>query len=56
MNGWHIEYNPKPIPNRGHDYNYWHDDEDGTGMYSGTAASVAEAEDQIAEDDGDQQQ
>lgn len=24
--GWHIQYNPKPIPSRSHDFDIWHDD------------------------------
>jgi hypothetical protein len=24
--GWHIKYNPKPIPDRSHDFDVWHDD------------------------------
>ena len=35
--GWHIEYNPKPI--RGLDWDYWHDDHDGENGLSGTGSS-----------------
>lgn len=50
--GWHIELNVKPIPDRRHDYDFWHDDYDGAdggnGLY-GTAESVIDAMEQIAE-------
>lgn len=25
---WHVKYNPKPIPDRRWDWDYWHDDYD----------------------------
>jgi len=37
--GWHIQYNPKPIPLRGHDWDYWHDEVDNDSRLTGTAAS-----------------
>lgn len=50
--GWHIEKNMKPIPDRRHDYDFWHDDYDGcdggNGL-AGTASSVEDAERQIEE-------
>ena len=47
--GWHIEYNPKPIPDRSHDYDFWHDDvDDGNGL-CGTARSIANARRKIEE-------
>lgn len=49
MNGWHIEYNPKPIPCRDFDWDFWHDDYDGTNGLCGTAESEAEARQQIEE-------
>lgn len=45
--GWHIEKNIKPIPDRNHDFDFWHDDLDiGNGL-SGTASSVEDAKQQI---------
>jgi hypothetical protein len=53
MDGWHIHYNPKPIPNRRHDWDYWHDDcDDGNGLH-GTAASRQDAEMAIVEAEED---
>lgn len=49
VNGWHIEYNPKPIPCRDFDWDFWHDDYDGTNGLCGTAESEAEARQQIEE-------
>ena len=50
--GWHIEKNMKPIPDRRHDYDFWHDDydgaDDGNGL-CGTAGSIVDAMEQIAE-------
>lgn len=44
---WRIQYNPKPIPDRRNDWDYWKDgDEEAT---SGTAASVADALAEIEE-------
>lgn len=42
--GWHIDYNPKPIPDRRHDYDVTHRDYDGpeSNLYF-TAASIKEA-------------
>ena len=51
-NGWHIEYDPKPIPISSHDYNYYHDDYDGAdggNGLAGTASSVDDAMNQIME-------
>jgi hypothetical protein len=53
MDGWHIHYNPKPIPDRRHDWDYWHDDcDDGNGLH-GTAASRQDAEMAIVEAEED---
>lgn len=41
--GWHIQYNPKPIPLRGHDWDYWHDEVDNDSRLTGTAGSEEEA-------------
>lgn len=41
--GYTIEYNPKPIPLRGYDYDYWCDDEE----LGGCAASVEQAKAEI---------
>lgn len=47
--GWHVAYNPKPIPDRSHDYDFWHDDHDGENGLCGTASSLDDAIDQIKE-------
>ena len=51
--GWHIEKNLKPIPDRRHDYDFWHDDcdadIDGSNGLAGTAANFDDAAKQIAE-------
>jgi hypothetical protein len=50
--GWHIEYNLKPIPDRRHDYDFWHEDYDGVkdgNHLAGTAESIPDAMDQITE-------
>lgn len=52
IDGWHIEYDPKPIPDRSHDYNYWHDEHDGAidgNHLCGTAGSVEDALEEINE-------
>lgn len=41
--GWHIQYNSKPIPLRGHDWDYWHDEVDNDSRLTGTAGSEEEA-------------
>lgn len=50
---WHIEYVPKPIPDRRHDFDFWHDDYDGApdsgDNRCGTAESVEDALEQIRE-------
>ena len=43
--GWHIQYNPKPIPDRNHDYDFWHDDKE----IAWSAPSVQDAIEQINE-------
>lgn len=45
--GWHIEKNLKPIPIRSHDYDFWHDDYDGTDGGNGLAGTAANVEDAI---------
>jgi hypothetical protein len=50
--GWHIEKNLKPIPDRRHDYDFWHDDYDGAdggNGLCGTAESIVDAIKQIAD-------
>jgi len=42
-NGWHIKYNPKPIPIRGHDWDFWHDEVDNDSRLCGTAGSEEDA-------------
>ena len=52
--GWHIRYNPKPMPDRRYDYDYWHDDYDGVidgNGLCGVAESVQAAIDEIGEID-----
>ena len=50
--GWHIRYNPKPIPSKKFDYDFWHDEYDyaddtgGNGL-AGNAESVDDAINQI---------
>ena len=44
--GWTVRYSPKAIPNRRHDYDFWHDDYDGVedgNHFAGTAASIEDA-------------
>jgi hypothetical protein len=48
-NGWHVEYNPKPIPDRRFDWDFWHDDNDIDNGLCGTAASKKDAIEQINE-------
>ena len=51
---WWVEYNPKPIPSRKHDYDFWHEDYDGPGdTRCGTASSVEECKAEIAEIEAD---
>tara|TARA_R110000851_G_scaffold2989_1_gene12104 strand:- start:11 stop:406 length:396 start_codon:yes stop_codon:yes gene_type:complete len=48
--GWKISLNPKPIPLRDFDYDFWHDDYDGAdggNGLCGAASSIAEAVNQI---------
>lgn len=52
--GWHIEYNPKPIPSRSFDWDFWHDDYDYSypdstisAQLAGTASSREDAAEQI---------
>ena len=50
--GWHIEKNTKPIPDRRHDYDFWHDNYDGAdggNGLAGTASSIDDALYQISE-------
>ena len=50
---WHIRYNPKAIPFRTHDYDYYHDDWDGAydskDNRIGSASSISECMEQIQE-------
>ena len=51
-NGWSIRFNPKPIPDRRHDYDFVHEDYDGAdggNGLCGTAESVSDAIAQIIE-------
>lgn len=50
--GWSIEYNPKPIPDRRFDYDFWHEDYDGAdggNGLCGCAKNKGDAIDQILE-------
>jgi len=48
--GWHIEYNPKPIPIRfGVDWDFIHDDYDGENDLAGSGFSFLDCVDQIIE-------
>jgi hypothetical protein len=50
--GWNVWYNPKPIPDRSHDFDFWHDNYDGAdggNGLSGTASSALDAVNQINE-------
>ena len=49
---WNIQYNPKPIPDRRFDYDFWHDDydgADGNDVRYGNAKSEADAMEKILE-------
>ena len=51
---WFIEYNPKPIGSRLHDWDFWHEDHDGAPDSNcehlcGTAKSIEAAEVRIEE-------
>ena len=48
-NGWYVEYNQKPIPDRRNDYDFWHEDYDLDSGLCGTAESVEDAIRQIEE-------
>jgi hypothetical protein len=45
--GWHIEYNPKPIPCRDIDYDYYHDDYDGADGGNGLAGMACSHDDAV---------
>lgn len=47
--GWWIEKNVKPIPDRNHDYDFGHEDDDIDRGLHGTAPSVLDAMEQIKE-------
>jgi hypothetical protein len=47
--GWKIERNVKPIPDRNHDYDFFHDDVDVGNNLHGTAKNVEDALMQIQE-------
>lgn len=56
--GWHIEKNVKPIPDRQFDWDYWHENCDGAedgNRLCGTAASLEEAVTQCWEMESDAQ-
>jgi len=46
--GYHIVYEPKPIPDHSHDWSWWHDDYDGApdsrDRRCGTSASLLQAQ------------
>lgn len=51
--GWHIFYDPKPIPTKKHDFTFYHDDydgaEDGNDNRAGTGETLQDCIDQIEE-------
>lgn len=49
IEGWKIQRNPKPIPDRRFDFDFWHDNHDGENGLSGTASSLRDALEQIGE-------
>ena len=49
--GWRIDYNPKPIPDRNFDYDFSHDDHDGDNGLCGNGASEEDCIEQIKEID-----
>ena len=48
---WTIEYNPKPIADRSHDYDFWHKSVDIDNPACGTAPSSEDAIRQIMDGD-----
>lgn len=49
IGSWVISYNPKPIPDRRHDYDALYDDYDGTNGLYFTAGSVKDAKEMIVD-------
>lgn len=46
--GWTIKYDPKPIPDRRHDYTFWHVDHEqayAAASYQGALEAITEMED-----------
>lgn len=41
--GWRVQFNPKPIPDRQFDYDFWHEDADDQNGLHGNAPSVEAA-------------
>ena len=52
-NGWYFRFNLKPIPDRRHDYDFWHEDYDGENGLCGTAENEEDVLEQIREIEGD---
>ncbi len=56
--GWHIDFDPPPIPTRNCDWHFWHDDFDGApdagDNRRGRAPSLADAKAQIDDIEDDQ--
>lgn len=48
-NDWVIDYNPKSIPDRSFDYDFWHTNHDGENYLCGTGSSVEDCLEQINE-------
>jgi len=48
-NGWNIQLNAKPIPDRRFDWDFWHDDCDDENRLCGEAASEEDAKQAIKE-------
>jgi len=53
VEGWTIERNLKPIPNRSFDIDFYHADHDGDNGLCGTASNLKDALEQIAEIEAD---
>jgi len=53
---WRFQYNAKPIPDRGHDWDYWHEEYDGAedsgDTRKGTARTFADALEEVCAEHG----
>jgi len=50
--GWSFEFNPKPIPDRSMDWDFWHSEYDGENELSGTGSSIEDCIAQIEDMEG----